>query len=551
MVVLAWSATILLQIWVASALQNRGSSHVQLDKATVVGATQGSTESFLGVPYAHAPVGDLRLRLPQLIDSYNGTIDATAFGNQCIQQAAPLGPNIPSEVLEGLQTLGTVFDTNVDVPQSEDCLNLNIIRPAEVSPHEKLPVLFWMYGGAFADGSNAMAKYNGTLIVQRSIDIGEPVIWVAVNYRLHAFGFLGGREVKEAGIGNLGLHDQRTALRWVQKFIPSFGGDPKKVTIWGESAGSMSVFFQLSANYGNPDGLFRAGIMSSGSSVPTGEVTDADVQGTYDLVVQQVGCSGASDTLACLRTVPAESLLAAANNTPSANGFQGLAMPWMPHADGVFVTQRPQELVERGILANVPFIIGDVQDEGTLFSLGNLNITTEQELTDYLKTIWFPGASSRDLEKILKLYPSDPAEGSPFGTGTTEAFTSQYKRIAAIQGDWFFHAPRRQLLDRFSSTRATYNFLSARTNLSGIGYAHGTDLLNAFGPGDMTDYFIRFVRHLDPNGNSSVFHWPPYNTSARPTLQFNDGTIPLDITADTERMAGTEALLDLSLRFPF
>ncbi|TFK87024.1 carotenoid ester lipase precursor [Polyporus arcularius HHB13444] len=550
MVVSGFCLAIILQTWVVGALQN---SHVlvQLDRANVVGTVGGSTENFLGLPYAQPPVGDLRLRLPELISFYNGTINATSFGNQCIQQAAPLGPNIPPEVLEGLQTLGTVFDTNPDVPQSEDCLNLNVIRPAHISPHEKLPVLFWIYGGAFADGSNAMAKYNGTLIVQRSIDIGEPVIWVAVNYRLHVFGFLGGREVKEAGIGNLGLQDQRTALRWVQRFIPSFGGDPKRVTIWGESAGSISVFFHLSANQGNAEGLFRAGIMSSGSSVPTGDITDADAQNTYDAVTQQVGCSNATDTLACLRTVPAESLLAAANNTPSANGFQGLAMPYMPHADGVFVTQPPQELVKHGALAHVPFIIGDVQDEGTLFSLGNLNITTDEELVSYLKTIWFPGASSSDIQVILKLYPSDPVDGSPFGTGSAEAFTPEYKRIAAIQGDLFFHSPRRQLLDRFSSTHATYSFLSARSNLSGIGYAHGTDLLNAFDPGDMTDYFIRFVRHLNPNSNSSAVHWPVYNASSRLTLQFNDGSIPLNITTDTERLSGTDALLDLSLRFPF
>ncbi|KAI0699611.1 carotenoid ester lipase precursor [Cerioporus squamosus] len=552
MVVFGGSLLILLQASLVSAFQTQGSSHVRLDQADVVGIVQGPTESFLGIPYAQPPVGDLRLRLPKVIESYNGTINATAYGNQCFQQGATLSLDIPSEILEGLQTIATVFSPNLDTPESEDCLNVNVVRPANVSRHEKLPVLFWIYGGAFTGGSNAMAVYNGSQIVQRSIDMGEPIIWVAANYRLNVFGFLGGQTVKEAGIGNLGLHDQRAALRWVQKFIPSFGGDPEKVTIWGESAGSVSVFFQMAANYGDTEGLFRAGIMSSGSSVPTREVTDSDVQETYYFVVQQVGCSNATDTLACLRTVPADSLLAAANDTPSANGFQGLATPYMPHADGVFVTNHPQDLVERRVLANIPFIIGDTQDEGTLFSLGNLNITTEQQLTDYLRTFWFPGASSSDIENILKLYPSDPAEGSPFGTGAADAFTPEYKRIAAIEGDLFFHAPRRQILDTFSSTHTAYNYLSARMNLSGVGYAHGTDLFNSLGPGDMTDYFIQFVRHLNPNGNlNSSVYWPPYNTSARLTLQFNDGSTPLNVTADTERLAGTSALVDLSLRFPY
>ncbi|RPD58751.1 carotenoid ester lipase precursor [Lentinus tigrinus ALCF2SS1-6] len=523
-----FAATLLLHLCAVSALRTRWNPGVQLDQANVVGRPEGSTESFLGIPYAQPPIRDLRLRLPQIITSYNGTINATSFGNQCIQQAAPLGPNIPSEVLQGLSVLGTVFDTNVDVPQSEDCLNLNIIRPANVSRNEKLPVLFWIYGGGFGDGSNSMAEYNGTVIVQRSIEIGEPVIWVAVNYRLHVFGFLGGHEVKEAGLGNLGLHDQRTALRWVQKYIHSFGGDPEKVTIWGESAGAMSVFLQMSANHGDPGGLFRAGIMSSGSAIPAGDI-DSDLQDTYDFVVQKVQCANATDTLACLRTVPAAALLDAANNTTSVNGFQGLATPYMPRADGKFVTVPPQELVEQRTLAKIPFIIGDVQDEGTLFSLGNLNITTDEELSSYLKTFWFPGASDSDIKEMLKLYPSDPAEGSPFGTGQMNAFTPENKRIAAIQGDWFFNAPRRRLLDKFSSIQPVYNFCK---------------------PGDMTDYFIHFVNHLDPSSASGV-QWPRYNSSARLTLQFNDGNVPLNVTVDNARLAGTSMLASLSLRFPF
>ncbi|TFK78301.1 alpha/beta-hydrolase, partial [Polyporus arcularius HHB13444] len=430
------------------------------------------------------------------------------------------------------------------VPQSEDCLNLNILRPVNVSADVQLPVLFWIHGGGFATGSNAIPSYNGTAIVQRSIDIGEPVIFVGVNYRLNVFGSLGGQEVKDAGVGNLGLHDQRTALRWVQKFISSFGGDPKKVTIWGESAGSASVFLQLFANNGNAEGLFRAGIMSSGSSNPTGDITD--LQHTYNFVIQQVGCANATDSLACLRTVSTESLRAAASKAgPQAvRGYKGLASsPWVPHADGVFVEQPPQELAAHGKAADVPFIIGDTQDEGTLFSLANLNITTEPELASYLQAFWFPGASSSDIKALLKLYPADPAAGSPFKTGNANAFTPEYKRIAAIQGD-FFQAARRNVLDRLSSTHTAYNFLSARHFLSGLGYSHATDLFNVFGPGDMTDYFIRFVRHLNPNDNSGV-QWPRFETSSRLTLQFIDGDTPLNVAADTERLAATRALFEL------
>ncbi|TFK87022.1 carotenoid ester lipase precursor [Polyporus arcularius HHB13444] len=534
---------LLLYVWVAVAAAAGPS--VRLDQATVVGTVSGAVEKFLGIPFAQPPVGDLRLRLPQLRDSYNGTVDATSFGNQCFQQTPSDGPaaaTIPPAILLGLASLNALFSSNSSVPQSEDCLNVNIFRPANVSADAQLPVLFWIYGGGFAAGSNAFPAYNGTAIVQRSVDIGEPVIFVAVNYRLHVFGFLGGREVKQAGLGNLGLHDQRTALRWVQKFIPSFGGDPTKVTIWGESAGASSVFFQIFANNGNAEGLFRAGIMNSGSSTPTGDITD--LQHTYDFIVQQVGCANATDTLACLRTVPAASLLAAANKSGSVNGFKGLAnSPWLPRGDGVFVQQPPQQLAVNGKAADVPFIIGDTQDEGTLFSLANLNITTEPALATYLKSFWFPGASSSDVDNILKLYPADPAAGSPFNTGKANAFTPEFKRIAAIEGD-FFQASRRNVLERLSSTHTAYNFLSARNFVSGLGYSHGTDLLNAFAPGDMTDYFLRFVRNLDPNSNSGV-QWPRLENSSRLTLQFNDGSTPISVTADTARLAATRALFDL------
>ncbi|RPD69259.1 carotenoid ester lipase precursor [Lentinus tigrinus ALCF2SS1-7] len=546
---------LLLQVWLASCAHGcltEYKASVKLGQANIVGTINGSVESFLGIPYAQPPVGDLRLRLPQLIESYHGTIDATSLGNQCLQQAATVPADLPLEILEGALPLLAKFGvSNPDVIQSEDCLSINIIRPANTSAHAKLPVLFtrWIYGGGFTDGSNAMTGYNGSAIVERSIDIGEPLIFVALNYRLHVLGFLGGKEVQDAGVANLGLHDQRAALRWTNKFIPSFGGDPAKVTIWGESAGSMSVFFHLFLNGGNPDGLFRAGIMSSGSSTPTGHITD--LQGTYDFVVNQVGCTNATDTLACLRTVPAESLLAAVNQTPNEVDIKGLATPYFPRADGAFVARPPQQLAVHGKIADVPVIIGDVKDEGPIFSLGMMNITTDEEFASYLAQTWFPGASSRDLTKLLRLYPSDPSAGSPFDTGNANAFTPQYKRISAVQGDWFFNAPRRQLLDRFSRHQLMYNFQSARGNFTGIGDAHGSDLLTAFGPGDMTDYFIRFINHLDPNSHDETDPvWPRYDTVGRLTLQFNDGSNPVNVTVDDERLAGTDELSRLSLRFP-
>ncbi|RDX42819.1 carotenoid ester lipase precursor [Lentinus brumalis] len=514
---------------------------VRLDHATVTGLKKDALEYFLGVPYAQPPVGDLRLRPPQLIESYDGKIDATAYGHPCLSQPIDVVSSFPPEVIAGMTPFFEALAPSANVTESEDCLQLNIVRPANVSANVKLPVVFWIHGGAFVQGSNAISLYNGTRFVERSVELDEPVIFVAINYRLYVLGFLGGNEIKDAGVGNLGLQDQRAALRWVNKHISAFGGDPSKVTIWGESAGSMSVFLHLYANNGDTEGLFRAAIMSSGFAAPVGDITD--VQGTYDFIVDQVGCSSADDTLACLRTVPADTLLTAANVAP------GGIPAFFPRAGGPLVAMPPMHLPAKGQIAEVPFITGDTKDEGTVTSSDGIDVTTDEGFLDYIIQACFPRASRSDLSTLLQLYPSDPAAGSPFDTGDAYAYSPQYKRIAAAKGDWLFHGPRRLFLDKVSAKRTAYNFLSARGNFPGLGAFHGTDLLNALEGGDMSDYFIRFVRHIDPNAETGV-HWPPYDATARSTLQFNEGSMPVSVAADDQRLAGTEELNRLSSRFP-
>ncbi|KAI0794097.1 carotenoid ester lipase precursor [Fomes fomentarius] len=533
-------------VYGAATLPRQNAPSVKLDKASVLGTTTGTVESFLGIPFAKPPVGDLRLRLPQLLTSYSGAVNATTLGNQCVQQALTFPSGVPDELLADVMPFVSAFGGNPNVAQSEDCLYINVVRPANTPANAKLPVIAWIYGGAFAFGSNAV--YDGVPIVQRSIDIGEPVIYVAMNYRLHVLGFLGGKEVKKAGVGNLGLQDQRAGLRWVNKFISSFGGDPSKVTIWGESAGAISVSLQLLANGGNTEGLFRAGIMNSGGPPPTGDITE--VQDTYDFVVKEVGCSTATDTLACLRTVSVDKLLAAANQTPTVISFAGLNTPYMPRADGTLISTPPQQLALQGNLASVPFIIGDVKDEGTLFSLGSMNITTDDQFSQYVSQNWFPGSTVSDLSNLLSLYPSSPAAGSPFDTGSDNAFTPEYKRIAALQGDWIFQGPRRLLLDRYSVRGNAYSFLSERGDFPGVGDGHGSDLFIAYGPGDMTEYFVRFANDLNPSPKSGV-QWPKYDSLARQSLSFQDGNPALAVVGDADRLNGIQEVLALSLRFPF
>ncbi|KAI0656712.1 carotenoid ester lipase precursor [Cubamyces menziesii] len=528
----------------AAPTQFVSSPSVSLDNATVIGTTNGTTTRYLGIPYAQPPIGDLRLRLSKPVLPYKGVLNATASGNQCIQQDFVLGP-FPSNVPQAAQQYLQDFIAIPDVPQSEDCLNLNVVTPSGVTRQSKLPVLVWIYGGGYQHGSNAVEP--GDAIVARSIRIGHPVIYVAMNYRLSAFGFLGGKEVKEEGVGNLGLQDQREAFRWVQKYISAFGGDPSKVTIWGQSAGAISVSLHMLANGGNNEGLFRAGFLESGAPGPYGDILE--LQDTYDQIVTDAGCASANNTLQCLRTVPASVLKAAMDKSPSFVDYVQVNTPWNAHADGVFITEPPQHLLLKGHVARIPIVIGNDEDEGSAFAFPSLNITTDDEFSGYVSSNFYPKASGDEIAKILELYPANPAAGSPFGTGDKFAYSPQYKRISAFQGDWIEQAPRRLFVQQISGKQPVYAFLNKGGKVEGIGAAHGSELPNVYGGGDMADYLIRFATTLDPNGHGT-FHWPQYTNENPQLLTFQDGSIPLKVGLDTYRSAPIAYVANLSLTYP-
>ncbi|KAH9970734.1 carotenoid ester lipase precursor [Lactifluus volemus] len=517
---------------------------VTLDSGSFIGTTSNGINNFLGIPFAQPPVGDLRFRLPQELGPYTGMHNASTFGYPCPQQALPPFnlSALPKETAAFIQSLNNFSGTTAGTTDSEDCLTLNVLSPAIAEPGANLPVVAWIYGGGFEDGSTGI--YNATEIVLRSIKLGEPIIYVSMNYRVSAFGFLASQEVKDAGVGNLGLHDQRMALGWIQKYICAFGGDPTKVTIWGESAGAISVALHMVANDGNSDGLFRAAFMQSGSPPSTGDITLG--QPFYDDLVNSTGCSGSSDTLSCLRTVPYLTLKAAVDSTPSLFDYQSLALTWQPRVDGIFLTHSPQKLVLDGKVADIPFITGDCDDEGTLFSLSSLNITTSAELHGYIATRILPLASSEEVDKLLELYPQNITQGSPFGTGEQNAITPQFKRIAAILGDIIFQSTRRFFLQQRSGKQKTYSYLSKRfKNLPVIGSLHGSDLLYTYGPGELMDYLIHFVTNMDPNGGSSPL-WPQYTTAYPDLMTFlpSNGT---SITQDTYRANGLDYITSINL----
>ncbi|PPQ78726.1 hypothetical protein CVT25_010729 [Psilocybe cyanescens] len=534
---------VLHSIYVSAVPTARAGPSVTLGSATFVGETSGTTQKFLGIPFAQPPVGNLRYRLPQSISYTNGSYDATKYGPSCGQQSVAL------PILSGLTAEAAGYVVNSIFgqifPDDEDCLTVNIVKPVTATPNSKLPVVvthiwqilihFWL--GGFQLGSTSM--YDGAAIVKKSQDLGQPVIYVSMNYRLTGFGFLPGKEVKDAGVGNLGLQDQREALRWIQNckdLLDNFCS-------WGESAGAISVALQMLANGGNTEGLFRGGFMQS-----VGDITKG--QKYYDALVKETGCTGSSDTLACLRTIPYASLKAAINKSPGIFAYQSLNLAWLPRTDGVFLTDNPQNLVQQGKVAKIPYITGNCDDEGTLFSLANLNVTTDTQFKSYIKNTFLPGTSDEQVNKIAALYPDDITEGSPFNTGIFNSVTPQFKRLAAFQGDGVFQAPRRWLLQYTATKQNVWVFVSKRLKgVPALGAFHFSDIINVYGGGDMASHLIRFANKLDPNPVFG-YQWPKYTLATRKVATYIDGLIPIVTGTDTYRAEAMSHLTEVTLAHP-
>ncbi|KAI0076889.1 alpha/beta-hydrolase [Panus rudis PR-1116 ss-1] len=499
---------------------------IQLDDGTFTGFSDGTSNAFLNIPFAQPPIGDLRFRRPVKNKPYSGLYNATAFGPICPQQAA--GYTFPSTLEPNVTQLLQEFfaaQPNTTLPSAEDCLSVNVWTPADAKPGSRLPIVFWIPGGGFEIGGSP--GFDGAAIVNKSVEIDMPVIYVSMNYRVNAFGFIGGKEVKEAGVSNLGLHDQRQALRWVQKYIHHFGGDPKRVILMGESAGAVCVAYQMLGYRGDTEGLFHGAFMGSGSPLPAADVSSA--QKYYDMLVVGTNCTGANDTLQCLREVPYDELLNAINQTPGVFGYQSLNIAWMPWTDGDLLAEEPFRQVSKGEVAHIPFISGNCDDEGTLFGLSTLNLSTDAQVYKYLSTNYFPHANQFAVEKLMSLYPSDPADGCPFNTSTQFALTPQYKRMSAFSGDFGFHGPRRFLMREISDKQSSWAYLTKRFKAAGsfTGARHGTDLNILYGGGDLSEYLVNFINHLDPNGASpSLTQWPKYDTESQVILTLLDDDTP-------------------------
>ena len=298
-----------------------------------VPAANGSVVSYKGIPYAAAPVGELRWRAPQPPAPWTEVRKADQFGSSCIQN-----------IVEERKPWTHEFMAHNAI--SEECLSLNVWTPAR-TPDAKRPVYFWIHGGGYVEGSSAVPVYDGENLAKRG------VVVVTINYRLGVFGFLAHPELtKEAGrSGNYGSLDQVAALEWVQKNIAAFGGDPNNVTISGQSAGASGVHNLVASPLAK--GLFHRAIAQSGSGYaptnPSLGLSDAEKKGVA--FAEAKGAASLKD----LRAMPAEKLMARISDGPGST--------FRPVVDDYFLTADPIAIYAQGKQNDVPELTGMNLDE--------------------------------------------------------------------------------------------------------------------------------------------------------------------------------------------
>jgi para-nitrobenzyl esterase len=356
---------------------------VQTSDGPVRGVSRTRYDAWLGIPYASPPVGALRWKAPQPAPRWSGVRDAARFGARCVQ--------------------GTGWDPGYEEPTlTEDCLYLNIYVPHgdwTGGRNGGRPVLVWIHGGGFTGGAGQDTdprKYIGS----------TGAVYVTINYRLGALGFLNLPQLRqEGGGGSFGLLDQQAALRWVQKNIARFGGDPDNVTIAGQSAGGSSVCDQLASPTAR--GLFQKAVIHSGGCSMASQA-DADKAGQAYL--QTVGCTDPANVLACLRGKSTAELLAAQAKAPIRPSVGDRAFPLDPAV-----------AVQTGRFNRVPVMSGQVENERSLFVFQNNEFLGKPVTAEsYEATIRDTYGANAD--KVLAAYP-------------LSAFASPAAALARMQSD--------------------------------------------------------------------------------------------------------------------
>ena len=455
------------------------------------------TLSWKGIPYAAPPTGELRWRAPQLPEIRSGDLDAAEHRSICPQPQP------------GSAGAGLVED--------EDCLTLNIWAPADALG-QSLPVMFWIHGGSFTSGSGSLGLYDGASLTR------EGVVVVTINYRLGALGFLTHESfVGEAddypGAGNYGLLDQIAALQWVRQNIEAFGGDPNRVTAFGESAGAISLCALMASPLA--EGLFVKAIMQSGFCAlaianmlePRGNAPPASEQG--DRIVERTGCANDPDVLACMREASVSQLRQA-----SVGDF-GQAEAFNPVIDDHVLSTAPGLAIYQGETHAIPLLLGTNADEGTIF-LGGASIRTASQFEDAVRR----GFDDEVAERILELYP-------------LEDYPSPRRALAAVIGDFFFICPTRfAAKESVRHGRDTWLYHFTHVTDFGanrdLGSFHGSELAFVFGtlgafliPSQEEVLLSRRMQALwgsfatdgGPTANGIV--WDPYDAAEDESLELS------------------------------
>lgn len=466
---------------------------------TAYGKVQGTIENgvyvWKGIPYAKAPVGKLRFQPPQPPEKWNDIKDCTKFGPIAYQPE-----------LQIMQFLGTPTDN-----MSEDCLNLNIWSP---NPDEKKrPVMVWIHGGAYISGSGSSPSYDGTEFAKN----GDVVV-VTINYRLGIFGFLHLAEIggeKYQASGNCGLLDQIAALKWIKENIEAFGGDPNRVTVFGESAGAMSIGTLLAMP--SAKGLFQQAILQSGaaSHVVKSEVATKNAERLLRVL------NISKDNLEKLEELPAEQLVEAVKQLPM--------MTLIPVIDGVYLPKHPKTAIAEGITKDVTILIGTNKDEYKLFTV--LDPTWKNASQDAIENI-FKRTFRRNWEKMSKHFKKEALN------------RDLYERLMNI---FSFTNPAVYLADEQSKNGGTVYMYRFDWESKAFGGAlkachaleipfvwntlhkENVHLFTGESPDldqlakQMHQAWIAFAHHGDPN-HALLPNWPKYTAEQQATLLFNTET---------------------------
>lgn len=470
----------------------------RLDGGPISGVLEDGIWTYKGIPYAAPPVGDLRWKEPQPVEPWDEVLVCDEYGPACPQDSSDW---------TGMLDVGYT---------DEDCLYLNVWTPAE-SPDEELPVMVWIHGGAFTSGAGSLPIYDGHNLAEKG------VVVVTINYRLGALGLMAhpllSEESPHGVSGNYGLLDQVAALEWVQTNVGAFGGDADNVTVFGESAGGISILELMVSPLAA--GLFDRAIVESGPMLDLGLPINrvpalGDAEKTGEEISDDLGCSEAEDELAALRAVSPDELIAAS----SGEGMFFSPINLSPNIDGYFLTESPLQAFAAGRQQAVPLLTGINGNEGTLFIPEGVTLNQYNLLVGYLYGDY--------ADEVKALYPAQSeAEVRPamdrlitqMGFASSARFTAE-RMAAADAPAYLYHFtraardPRAAALGSFHALEIVYVFGNFdKVEMKGL-----EDADRALSEA-MMGCWTRFAATGDPNGGGASAAWPAY---ASDTSQYQE-----------------------------